>query len=220
MASAGVRELRASELLRRVEAGETIQITDRGRPVALLSPTPEGGPYQQMVTSGEIERATRRFDDPPEPVELEPGVELPSVTRARLREHERCRPPSTWTRPRSSSSPFANRKRTRSVAISAAAVLGSQVPLRGSRCCGRFWTRVRQHGKPGGRALADLDLVRVENRVLDLAGGLRPFELRTLDAIHLATAQRLGVDLGRLCTYDDLMQAAAGDLGMAVIAPA
>ncbi len=149
MASAGVRELRASELLRRVEAGETIQITDRGRPVALLSPTPEGGPYQQMVTSGEIERATRRFDDPPEPVELEPGVELPSVTRARLREHERCRPPSTWTRPRSSSSPFANRKRTRSVAISAAAVLGSQVPLRGSRCCGRFWTRVRQHGKPG-----------------------------------------------------------------------
>ena len=35
MASVGVRELRqrASELLRRVEAGETIEITDRGRPV-------------------------------------------------------------------------------------------------------------------------------------------------------------------------------------------
>ena len=47
--------------------------------------------------------------------------------------------------------------------------------------------------KAGRRALADLDLLRVDNRVLDLAGGLLPFELRTLDAIHLPTARRLGV---------------------------
>lgn len=40
MTSAGIRELRqrASELLRRVEQGETIEITDRGRPVAVLAP--------------------------------------------------------------------------------------------------------------------------------------------------------------------------------------
>ncbi|ETZ41517.1 putative ribonuclease VapC46 [Mycobacterium sp. MAC_080597_8934] len=55
--------------------------------------------------------------------------------------------------------------------------------------------------------------------MLDLAGGLLPIELRTLDAIHLATAQRLGMDLGRLCTYDDRMRDAAEALGMAVIAP-
>jgi prevent-host-death family protein len=38
MERVGVRELRqrASEILRRVEAGETIEITDRGRPVAVL----------------------------------------------------------------------------------------------------------------------------------------------------------------------------------------
>jgi prevent-host-death family protein len=91
MASVGVRELRqrASELLRRVEAGETIEITDRGRPVALLAPMPEGGPYEQMLASGEIDRATLDFDDLPEPVELEPGIELPSVTLARLRDDER-----------------------------------------------------------------------------------------------------------------------------------
>ena len=43
MATVGVRELRqrASELLRRVEAGETIEVTDRGRPVAVLAPLPE-----------------------------------------------------------------------------------------------------------------------------------------------------------------------------------
>jgi hypothetical protein len=34
--------------------------------------------------------------------------------------------------------------------------------------------------KAGRRALADLDLLRVDNRVLDLAGWLLPFELRTL----------------------------------------
>jgi predicted nucleic acid-binding protein len=73
--------------------------------------------------------------------------------------------------------------------------------------------------KNGRRVLANLDLIRVDNRVLDLAGGLPPIELRTLDAIHLATAQRLGGDLGRLCTYNDRMRAAAVDLGMAVIAP-
>ncbi|SOJ53623.1 Antitoxin VapB46 [Mycobacterium simulans] len=91
MTTVGVRELRqrASELLRRVEAGETIEITDRGRPVALLSPMPQGGPYEQMLASGEIERATLAWDDLPEPVALEAGVELPSVTLARLREHER-----------------------------------------------------------------------------------------------------------------------------------
>lgn len=91
MASVGVRELRqhASELLRRVEAGETIEITDRGRPVALLSPMPKGGLYEQMLASGEIERAALDVDDLPEPLELEPGLELPSVTPlARLREHE------------------------------------------------------------------------------------------------------------------------------------
>jgi uncharacterized protein len=71
----------------------------------------------------------------------------------------------------------------------------------------------------GRRTLANLDLLRVDNRVLDLAGRLLPFELRTLHAIHLATAQRLGVDLGRLCTYDDRLRDAAEALGIAVIAP-
>ncbi len=91
MTAVGVRELRqrASELLRRVEAGETIEITDRGRPVALLSPVPAGGPYEQMLASGEIERAKFDTDELPEPLELERGVELPSVTLARLREQER-----------------------------------------------------------------------------------------------------------------------------------
>lgn len=73
--------------------------------------------------------------------------------------------------------------------------------------------------KVGRRVLAGLDLVRVDNRVLDLAGRLAPLELRSLDAIHLATAQRLGGDLATLCTYDRRMRDAAEDLGLDVVAP-
>jgi prevent-host-death family protein len=54
----GVRELRqnASKYLRRVAAGESITITDRGRPVAMLVPTPREGIslYEQMIASGEL----------------------------------------------------------------------------------------------------------------------------------------------------------------------
>lgn len=53
------------------------------------SPLPQGGPYEQLLASGEIERATLDVVDLPEPLDLDAGVELPSVTLARLREHER-----------------------------------------------------------------------------------------------------------------------------------
>jgi len=54
MMSVGIRELRqrASELLRHVEQGESIEITDRGRPVAVLSPLPSGSDYQRLVAEG------------------------------------------------------------------------------------------------------------------------------------------------------------------------
>jgi len=61
MTSVRIRELRqrASELLRRVEGGETIEISDSGRPVAVLSPLPESGTYQRLLAEGEIARASR-----------------------------------------------------------------------------------------------------------------------------------------------------------------
>jgi predicted nucleic acid-binding protein len=54
--------------------------------------------------------------------------------------------------------------------------------------------------------LATVELVRVNDRVLDAAGVLLPADLRSLDAIHLATAQQLGGDLGQIVTHDDNMQ--------------
>jgi len=91
MASVGVRELRqrASELLRRVEAGETIQVTDRGRPVALLAPLPESEPLEQLRAAGEVIPATATLADLPAPLPLDAGHEPPSVILARLRQLER-----------------------------------------------------------------------------------------------------------------------------------
>jgi hypothetical protein len=46
-----------------------------------------------------------------------------------------------------------------------------------------------------------------------------PVELRSLDAIHLATAQQLGADLARIVTYDDRMAVAANQLGLTTARP-
>lgn len=86
-----MRELRqrASELLRLVERGETVEITDRGRPVALLGPVPEGNPLERMRATGDVEPATGKIDDLPDPLMLAEDIELPSAVLARLRRDER-----------------------------------------------------------------------------------------------------------------------------------
>lgn len=71
----------------------------------------------------------------------------------------------------------------------------------------------------GTAALARLELVRVSDRLLEAAGRLQPAGLRSLDAIHLATADRLGSDLARVVTYDDRMARAAEAMGWDVVAP-
>jgi prevent-host-death family protein len=90
MSSVGVRELRqrASELLRRVEAGETIEITDRGRSVAVLAPLPED-PLERLRASGDLQPADRDLADLPEALSLPAGSEPPSSVLARLRRDER-----------------------------------------------------------------------------------------------------------------------------------
>lgn len=88
MESIGVRELRqnASRYLARVRAGESLQITDRGRPVARLIPPAEDS-WGEMIARGEIippELPGDILDEPP----VDYGFSASQVL-AELREHER-----------------------------------------------------------------------------------------------------------------------------------
>ena len=68
--------------------------------------------------------------------------------------------------------------------------------------------------------LAHIELVRVSNEVLEGAGRLKPTSLRSLDAIHLATAALFGITLSGIITYDGRMRDAAQSFGWSVHAPA
>jgi prevent-host-death family protein len=91
MTSVGIRQLRqsASELLRRVEQGETFEITDRGRPVALLSPLPDQRPLERLRASGQLDEAAGDLNELPEPLVLPADAEPASGVLARLRRSER-----------------------------------------------------------------------------------------------------------------------------------
>jgi prevent-host-death family protein len=85
----GALRQRASELLRLVEQGETIEVTNHGRVVAVLAPPPEQSPWERLVATGEVALATRTIEDLPEPLQAHPGRELASARLARLRANER-----------------------------------------------------------------------------------------------------------------------------------
>jgi prevent-host-death family protein len=70
----GVRELKAqlSEYLRRVKAGETVIITERGRPIGRIVPEPLtlAEKIQLMIDAGEVEWNGER-PEPFDPVPLD-----------------------------------------------------------------------------------------------------------------------------------------------------
>lgn len=62
-------------------------------------------------------------------------------------------------------------------------------------------------------------LLVIEARILDTAARLSPPSLRSLDAIHLASALELRDELTAFVAYDDRLLAAASALGMPVASP-
>jgi uncharacterized protein len=67
--------------------------------------------------------------------------------------------------------------------------------------------------------LRRVDLIAIDDRILDAAGILEPQVLRTLDAIHLATAMAVGDDLETIVTYDERMVEAARLMGLPTATP-
>lgn len=88
----GIRELRqnAGAWLREVEAGATLEITDRGRPVALLTPLPaEEDILERLVKEGRLKKGKGNLLDLWPPVPAKPGVPLPSEILEQMRADER-----------------------------------------------------------------------------------------------------------------------------------
>lgn len=88
------------------------------------------------------------------------------------------------------------------------------------------WTEViravRRARGPIARASGVLDgiaFVPIDEGILRAAADLEPVGLRTLDAIHIATALSLGDDIARLVAYDRHLAEAAAAAGIPVVAP-
>lgn len=71
----------------------------------------------------------------------------------------------------------------------------------------------------GQEVIRRVGLLRVDGRVLDLAADVEPGDLRTLDAVHLASALVVGDALGAFVTYDRRLMAAAEQAGLGVQSP-
>ncbi len=68
--------------------------------------------------------------------------------------------------------------------------------------------------------LSGIGLIELDDAVVRAAATLEPAGLRTLDAIHLASALSLGRELGALCAFDRRLGEAAVSKAIEVLSPA
>jgi len=70
------------------------------------------------------------------------------------------------------------------------------------------------------RLLDGVDLVPIDHVIIEQAAILGPLELKSLDAIHLASALSLNADLTDFVVYDVRLRSAAEKAGLPVVSPA
>ena len=77
MNTIGIRELKqnASEVIKRVSAGEWLVVTDRGRPVAQISPI-NSSALGRLMDAGQVRPATSGMSSLPAPLKSPRGISL------------------------------------------------------------------------------------------------------------------------------------------------
>lgn len=84
------------------------------------------------------------------------------------------------------------------------------------RACARYGPEYAERAREG---LDGVALLPLDDAVLRVAAGLEPLDLRSLDALHLASALTLADDLGAIYAYDSRLAAAAATHGIDVRQP-
>lgn len=85
------------------------------------------------------------------------------------------------------------------------------------RACSRYPDK--RHARDAREWLFDVTLLPLDDALLDDATSLGPPGLRSLDALHLATALSVREDLGAFFTYDERLAEAAVACGLPVTTP-
>ncbi len=88
--------------------------------------------------------------------------------------------------------------------------------VEGRRAARRYGELAARRARAG---LTAVTLLPLDREILDAAADLNPVELRSLDALHLATALSVGEDLERLYCYDTRLASTAQALGIEVSQP-
>jgi predicted nucleic acid-binding protein len=88
--------------------------------------------------------------------------------------------------------------------------------VEGRRAARRYGTVALSRARA---ALATITLLPIDQPIVEAAGELEPAELRSLDALHLATILSVGEDMERIYCYDARLTQAARALGIDVSEP-
>ncbi len=220
MRQIGIRDLRqnASEWLRRVEKGESFEVTARGRPVAWLVPAQPDDVLARLESQGVLKRGEGDL------LSLLPLPADPLDSRSSPTSSEKCVQTSGSILYLDSSAIVkliaveretdALRTFLRPYPHRVTSVVALVEVMRAAR---RFGPHAARQAELVLRALSSIDL---SHHVTHVAGSLEPQALRSLNSIHLATALLLGPSLEALVTYDDRMASAADVAGIPIASPA
>lgn len=84
------------------------------------------------------------------------------------------------------------------------------------RACERYG---EEYAEDARSFIVDVALLPLDGAVLDEAASIGPAGLRSLDALHLATALSVRDEIGAFFTYDERLAEAAASHGLAVARP-
>lgn len=96
-------------------------------------------------------------------------------------------------------------------------VSSALLSVEATRACARYGDAYAREARAWLEGIA---LLPLDDSVLEEAASLEPPVLRSLDAVHLATALSVRDEIGALFTYDEPLAAAAADAGLDVARPA